>query len=156
MQTPANPQHTLAPQPTITPAAGVQVRHTGTDMGYGVYATRRFSAGERIEVCPVILLEEPYDALPEPVRTRVYDWTTLVPSDARHQSAISLGFGSMYNHASPASVRYRAEPSIPAIVYEAVRDIEAGEEMTINYNAMTGGPDPHDHDWFSMMGITRL
>ena len=139
----------------ITPADGVQVRHTGTDMGYGVYATRAFAAGERIEVCPVILLEEPYDALPEPIRTRVYDWATLA-SDPGHQSAVSLGFGSMYNHASPASVRYRADPSIPAIVYEAVRDIAIGEEMTINYNTMTGGPDPHDHDWFGMMGMKRL
>lgn len=137
----------------ITSPQGVQVRHTGTGKGYGVFSTRRFVSGGQIEVCPVILLEEKTDKLPEPIRKRVFDWGILASSDI--PSALALGFGSMYNHDNPANMRYLADSSIPALIFEAVRDIDVNEELTINYNALMGEPEWHDDNWFKRMDEKR-
>lgn len=53
--------------------------------------------------------------------------------------ALVLGYGSLYNHARPASVRYEHDTTHLVMRYVALRDISAGEELTIDY-APHGGP----------------
>lgn len=48
--------------------------------------------------------------------------------------AIALGYGSLYNHSYAPNARYvDDDPCVKR--YFALRDIMAGEEITINYNA---------------------
>lgn len=54
--------------------------------------------------------------------------------------AVALGYGSLFNHDNPASLRYEADPGNLSLRFIATRDIAAGEELTINYNAPQGKP----------------
>ena len=47
--------------------------------------------------------------------------------------ALALGYGSLYNHSFAPNARYDDEGR-QVKVYSAIRDIAAGEEITINYN----------------------
>jgi len=46
--------------------------------------------------------------------------------------AITLGYGSIYNHSYEPNARYVYGPN--QMTYRALRDIAAGEEITVNYN----------------------
>jgi SET domain-containing protein len=61
----------------------------------------------------------------------VFDWV-------RANYAIALGNGSLFNHSYEPNVVYLMRTRSAQIWFQTVRDIEAGEELTINYN---GDPD---------------
>ena len=132
----------------------VYIKDTGTEKGRGAYAARDFKAGELIEECPVIVLIRPIAQLPPRIKTMVFNWGNLTKTQA--STALALGFGSMYNHANPASIRYEAVLENESMRYIAVRDIKKDEELTINYNA-GGGSHVSDKDsWFEARGIALL
>jgi len=116
---------TVAPSPfpiAVVPVPG---------RGRGVVATRRIAKGERIERAPVIPLEP---AELEAVRaTRLaryyFEW-----GENEDMGAIVLGYGSLYNHSYEPCAEFEFRESELAIDYVALRDIRAGEEITINYN----------------------
>ncbi len=50
--------------------------------------------------------------------------------------ALALGLGSMFNHSTRAqNVGWKRNTEIDVIVYTALRDIEAGEELCISYGS---------------------
>ncbi len=127
------------------------VRDTGTAKGKGVFALRRFACGEVVEVAPVLVLKTPYHTLPELLKTYVFDWTTL--TGVPNSQGLALGYGGLYNHDNPANLRYVADARQSVMRYVAARDIEADEELTINYNAEGGVHEWHDDNWFDRAGI---
>ena len=97
--------------------------------GRGVFARRAIREGELIERVPVLVLplEEIRDA---------EGWTGLAGYCflwGEGTVALALGYGSLYNHSFRPNARYDDEPQ-RAKLYSAIRDIKAGEEITINYN----------------------
>lgn len=124
---------------------------TGTAKGRGVFATRSFCTGELVEACPVVVIVGAFDALPKELQLLVFNWEVLAKVAGAH--ALALGFGSMYNHANPANMRYEAEPSRPVLRFIAVRDVSVGEELTINYNAFGGAPEWSDNNWFDQLDV---
>jgi SET domain-containing protein len=54
--------------------------------------------------------------------------------DDCQQAAIALGYGSLYNHSYNPNARYVFRESEECLEFIALRDIEPGEEITINYN----------------------
>jgi SET domain-containing protein len=52
--------------------------------------------------------------------------------------ALALGYGSMYNHSFRPNAKYE-DIGRQTKVFRAIREIQVGEEVTINYNA-----DPKD------------
>ncbi len=129
---------------------GICVKDTGTPRGRGVFALRAFQPGEVVEACPVVVLALAFDALPDQLKKLVFDWGVLagVPGTL----AVAHGYGSMYNHNNPANMRYEAVPSEALLRFVAVRPIDAGEELTINYNAYGGVPEwNEDENWFERM-----
>ena len=55
----------------------------------------------------------------------------------RLHGGLQLGYGSLYNHSYEPNARY--DDRAPATkVFTALRDIRAGEEITVNYG---GEPD---------------
>ncbi len=137
----------------ITPP-GVYVKDTGTAKGRGVFAARRFGEGELVEVCPVILFRKPYEVLHKELKTVVFHWP--VPEGARETQALALGYGSLYNHANPSNLRYETDTEALLMRFVAVREIEADEELTINYNADGGAHVSEDEWWFEEKGIKLL
>jgi uncharacterized protein len=102
--------------------------------GRGVFARRIIRTGEVIERAPVLVLPaaEIEDAEHwEGVTGYWFLW-------GRGRLAIALGYGSLYNHSYHPNARYDDIGKLTK-VFTARRDIQPGEEITINYNG-----DPND------------
>ena len=104
-----------------------------------------------VEVCPVLLFRKPYHVLHKELKNFVFHWP--VPEGAAATQALALGYGSLYNHANPSNLRYETDAQALVMRFVAVRDIERGEELTINYNADDGAPVSDDEWWFEEKGI---
>lgn len=125
---------------------------SGGGKGLGVFASRAVVAGETVELSPVLVLTTGFMALETGLQRRVYDWERL--AGANGSSALALGYGSMYNHANPANMRYESAFDGAAIRFVSVRDIAIGEELTINYNS--AGSCSDDDIWFKMCDIVMI
>src|SRR4051794_25229675 len=102
--------------------------------GRGVFARRVIKKGEEIERVPVLVMpvKEVQNGL---------DWTTLGTYCflwEKGKVAVALGYGSLYNHSYRPNARYD-DLGRQTKVFSALRDIGAGEEITVNYNG-----DPAD------------
>lgn len=128
------------------------IRDTGTAKGRGVFATRKISPGELIEVCPVVLVQ--WSELPESLKLVVFNWGQLTKGSPA--SAIALGWGSMYNHGNPANVRYAADTASCTMAFSAARQIDVGEELTVNYNKSYGDIHSTEDIWFQARGVTPI
>jgi uncharacterized protein len=137
----------------IKPPA-LYVADTGTAKGKGVFARQKFAAGDVVEVAPVLVMKTEHEDLPELLKSYVFDWATL--AGVPRAQGLALGYGSMYNHANPANLRYVADARESLMRYVAARDIQAGEELTINYNAVGGVHEWPDDNWFERMDITPI
>ncbi|MBM3122508.1 MAG: SET domain-containing protein [Chloroflexi bacterium] len=142
-----------APMAGITAALGY-VKDTGTAKGRGVFASRRLSAGEIVEACPVIVLPSRWNQMPTEVQHVVFDWGFLTRQ--RAASCLALGWGSMYNHANPANLRYVALADQGIMQFVAAREIEADEELTINYNETGGDISSTEDVWFKNAGVAPI
>ncbi len=111
---------------TLSPPDGIVVKHS-PGKGRGVFATRAFKKGDTVELAPVIVV--PDDEHPPLVETvlnsYVFGWGDGV--------AVCLGFGSIYNHSWHPSIEYLKHLDQSLIEFVALRDIEAGEELFVNY-----------------------
>ena len=110
--------------------------------GRGVFTGSPIKNGDLIEVCPVIVLKEGEMEILD--KTTLYDYYFLWGDDQK-QCAMALGFGSLYNHFCPSNGDYFMDFEEQIIEVYAARDIEAGEEITINYNGDPKNPEP---TWF--------
>lgn len=110
----------------------IEVKYTARK-GRGVFATTFIPEGTEVERVPVLVLPSE-DVLSETSGTilqhYVFEW-------GQGTVALALGFGSIYNHSYRPNARYDDVGRLTK-VYTALRDIQAGEELTINYN---GHPD---------------
>jgi SET domain-containing protein len=101
--------------------------------GRGVFARRAIKKGDVIEHVPVVVIpiKNLVGGRKNPVLNKYfYAW-------GRDTVAVSLGYGSLYNHSYVPNARY--EHGRLSLTYRALRDIEPGEEICVNYNG-----DPSD------------
>ncbi|MFT4023933.1 MAG: SET domain-containing protein [Flavihumibacter sp.] len=100
-------------------------------MGRGVYTTAFIAAGTVVEQSPVIVM---------PAADRVHlDQTTLHDyifewGHDRTACCMALGYIPVYNHAYCSNCEYEMDFDEARMKVTAMRDIEAGEELFINYN----------------------
>lgn len=111
--------------------------------GRGVFARRRIRKSEEIERVPMIVFS-----------AREFEedlgGTTLVNycfAWGRNQVALALGYGSIYNHSFSPNARYD-DVGPQTKVFSALRAIEPGEEITVNYN---GTPRSRSDVWFEVI-----
>jgi SET domain-containing protein len=140
---------------TEIPAALGYIKDTGTEKGRGVFAKRKIAEGEIVEVSRVIVIRTPLNQLPSHLHHVIFNWGSLTKQETP-SSCMALGMGSMYNHATPANVRYIPVPEESLMKFVAARDIEAEEELTINYNQVGGDVSYSDDSWFKNRGMTPL
>ena len=110
--------------------------------GRGVFTGESLEAGDLIEICPVIVLPE--KDLPVIHSTKLHDYYFLWGDD-QQQCAIALGYGSLYNHAYEPNARYLLDYEHQTIDFYCIKNIAAGEEITVNYN---GEPEVKTLVWF--------
>lgn len=111
--------------------------------GRGVFAQKRFAPGELIEQAPVIVLPNAQVGFLDQtlLKDYYYHW-----DDA--SVALALGFGSLYNHAYAPNAHYVKSVKEVLIKFVALRTIEVGEEITVNYN---GDPTDQAALWFAVI-----
>ena len=107
--------------------------------GRGVFAARDFKGGDVIEECPILPVPGEQASLLDETDLSgfTFEWDGGV--------AVALGFGSLYNHSWTPNARYDHDYERGLVVYSAVRAIDAGEEITVNYS---GDPDGRIELWF--------
>ncbi len=111
--------------------------------GRGVFARRAIRKGEVFESVPVIFLT------PEEY-ARGVDGTILASycfAWDGDKVALALGYGSVYNHSYKPNARYD-DIGNRAKEFTALRAIDPGEEITINYN---GKPRGRAKVWFDVV-----
>jgi uncharacterized protein len=105
----------------------IEVKWVGRK-GRGVFARRRIAKDTIIERVPVVALpvQEVFGtAATSTLSEYVFRWRD-------GEVAIALGYGSLYNHSYEPNARFYSEGRLTQ-VFSALRDIDAGEEITINY-----------------------
>lgn len=111
--------------------------------GRGMFARRKFLKGELIERAPIVAIDE--KKWPNAAKTILSDYAFDWGEKDEH-AAIALGYISIYNHSY--SPNAQLEQMLDELMMEivAVKDIEPGDEITINYN---GDPENQDKLWFT-------
>ena len=107
---------------TQVPGDGIEVR--GGRLGRGVFATRAFAEGDTVEVCPTLEIPDAESA------GKLADY--VFGTEDEKVVLLILGFGMLYNHAAEANVEY-VQDAPDTISYVTLRDVKAGEELTISY-----------------------
>jgi uncharacterized protein len=108
--------------------------------GRGVFARRAIKKGTVIECVPVVIvpLKLVVEGRDNPALARYfYAWN-------RTAVAVALGYGSLYNHSYTPNAVYSDRDMM--IFYRALRNISAGEEITVNYNGKPRDPTPVGFD----------
>jgi SET domain-containing protein len=115
------------------------------DKGRGVFTDKKINIGDIIESSPVIEFpEEDWKHVAETViNSYCFFW-----GEDRKRGALALGHGSLYNHSYKPNAKYIRKVSEKVIDFVAIKDIEAGEEITVNYN---GVPDDNEPVWFDVI-----
>ena len=120
----------------------IEVKRT-RDKGRGVFARHHIDEGQVIERVPVLVV--PMREISNGNgRVKLEDYCFMWGRDTY---ALALGYGSMYNHSYQPNARYDDVGRLTK-EFTALRDIEPGEEITINYN---GDPDDDSPLWFDAL-----
>jgi len=105
--------------------------------GRGVFARRRISSGETIEEAPVIVV--PGSQLEWIDKTLLGDYY-FHWGENEEDAAFLLGLCALCNHSYSPNARFFRKFDAGSIQFVALRGIEAGEEVTVNYNEDPGNP----------------
>lgn len=97
--------------------------------GLGVFAVSDIAEQELIERCPVLVMSKSDVWQADSLLSRyVFVW-------GKGKVALALGYGSLYNHSIRPNAYYE-DRGRRCKQFRALRDITAGEEITINYNGL--------------------
>ena len=99
--------------------------------GRGVFAKEVVPANTVIEISPVIIFSAAERKKLE--ETALYNYIFEWGEDG-NQCCVALGYISMYNHQSPANCEYVMYFDEAVMKLTTMRNIEKGEELTINYS----------------------
>jgi len=110
--------------------------------GRGVFTSEKIKAKTVVEISPVLVfpIKEVADAEKTLLFNYFFEWGTT-----RKKRALGMGYISMYNHSYNSNCEYEMDYENETIKIFTVKDVAAGEELFINYNAV---PDDATPVWF--------
>ncbi|MEM1328268.1 MAG: SET domain-containing protein [Bacteroidota bacterium] len=111
--------------------------------GRGVFTYAAIEEGTLLEVCPVLIIPKEQVKI---IRETVLHDYYFTWGEAQTEAAVVLGFGSIFNHAEQHNARFLMDYEQQTMDFFAMRDIAAGEEITINYN----GEEEQRELWFEV------
>ena len=103
--------------------------------GRGVFTNRPMSKSKLIERSPVIVMPAEQRVLLDKTLLHDYIFEWGINKD---ECCMALGYISIYNHSYSSNCEYFMDYHGGYIEIKTVRDINAGEELTINYNGDFG------------------
>lgn len=99
--------------------------------GRGVFATSNYEPNELIEICPVIVLDDPdknhFNGFADKTIER------YIFGFGKNKVAIALGYGSLYNHSTKPNAAYGYDVKTQEIHFWSITDIKKGEQILIDY-----------------------
>ncbi len=130
----------------FTQSASIEVKRI-KGKGRGVFARRLIRKGEVIEVVPMLVLTaEEFEGGVSATTLSNYFFAW-----GKNSVALALGYGSLYNHSYRPNARYD-DVGPQTKDFTALRDIEPGEEITVNYN---GKPKSRAAVWFEVVEASK-
>lgn len=113
--------------------------------GHGVFTSKAIPAKKIIERSLVLVFDPKERKLLEKtgLHNYIFEW-----AEDNKSCCVALGYISLYNHSYNANCEYIMDFEKRTVVIKTVRDIKAGEELTINYN---GEPNNQTPVWFDVV-----
>lgn len=120
------------------------IAHT-EKMGRGVFTKKEIPANTVIEVAPVIVMDKNDRSLIDQtlLHDYIFEW-----GDQSERCCMALGMVPIYNHSYTSNCEYYMDFDSDTILIKTVREIEKGEELTINYN---GDSNDETKVWFETL-----
>ena len=113
--------------------------------GRGVYTKESIAKDTLVEKANVIVMtEEDRNHLDQ---TLLHDYIFSWEPNGQEMCCMALGMVPMYNHSYASNCEYFMDYDKQEIFVVSMRDIEAGEELTFNYNGDWNNESPV---WFEM------
>ncbi len=111
--------------------------------GRGVFCKKHIEADTLIEKSPVIVMDETAKTLLDktPLHDYIFEWQP----EGRSMCCMAMGYVPVYNHDAASNCEYVMDYEAETISIVTMRSIDAGEELTINYN---GDWDDEKPVWF--------
>src|ERR1700753_1755353 len=100
--------------------------------GRGVFTRKAIKAETIIETAPVIIMNADDRKLLD--QTLLHDYIFEWQPDGADMCCMALGWVPMYNHSYRSNCEYAMNYDDNTMFIQTVRNIKAGEELTINYN----------------------
>lgn len=113
--------------------------------GRGVFTSSAIKAGVLVETAPVIVMSGADRKLLD--QTLLHDYIFEWQPDGADMCCMALGWAPIYNHSYKSNCEYFMDYDENTIRIQTVRNIAAGEELTINYN---GDWDNDEKVWFDV------
>jgi SET domain-containing protein len=113
------------------PGAALYIGET-TGKGRGVFSRKLLKAETVIETSPVIVMNAADRLLLD--KTFLHDYIFEWQPEGAEMCCMALGWVPLYNHSYSSNCEYFMDYDDQTIYIQTVRDIKAGEELTINYN----------------------
>ena len=112
--------------------------------GRAVYTKKAISFNTTVEESPVIVMskEERIYLDKTLLHDYIFEW-----GEQKDKCCMALGYIPVYNHSYKSNCEYFMDFEEETIQIKSIRDIEAGEELTINYN---GNWDDDKSVWFDV------
>ncbi|MEX2680959.1 MAG: SET domain-containing protein [Candidatus Sigynarchaeota archaeon] len=113
--------------------------------GRGVVAREPIKSGTVIDIAHVLLISpEDWEMIKS---TCLYDFAFEWSGEGnRITHALAMGPGEFMNHSYEPNAKYVMDYENKLITFTTIKDIAAGEEITVNYN---GEVDNKDKLWFN-------
>jgi SET domain-containing protein len=109
----------------------VQIGETG-NKGRGIFAKKALKADTVIETAPVIVMTNDERKLLD--KTLLHDYIFEWHPEGVEMCCMALGWIPIYNHSYRSNCEYFMNYDDNTMYIKTMRDIKAGEELTINYN----------------------
>src|SRR5687767_7079520 len=99
--------------------------------GRGVFTYEAIATGTIIEIAPVIVMSGKERKLIDQtlLHDYIFEW-----GEGRKECCMALGYVPLYNHSYESNCEYEMDFRKQVITIKTVKEINAGEQLFINYN----------------------
>jgi SET domain-containing protein len=126
----------------------LEVRYISAKKGKGVFAKKDIKKDRIIDIAHVVPI--PNKDYKKIRKTILYNYC-YIWEDPKHmpafRNAITLSISQFINHSFQPNVKYLYDYENKAIEFSAIRDINKGEEISVNYNGLVEDQSPM---WFEV------
>lgn len=118
---------------------GIIIKNT-EEKGNGIFTQNAIATGTEIEESPVIVMTAEERKLLD--QTLLHDYIFEWQPGDENLCCMAQGYIAVYNHSDHANCEHFMNYERNSISIKAIRDIAAGEELTINYNGEWNNKQP--------------